>query len=124
MAPPRMSTEPRAPQPLPSPDGPAHHRPTGPSSASTSRTGSRLAGVVHDSGVPAGVFNLVTGLGPDVGNAISTHPLIDMVSFTGANAAGKSVAAAAAASVKRVALELGGKSANVILDDLDDEGFA
>src|SRR5439155_768008 len=65
-----------------------------------------LAEVVHDSGVPAGVFNLVTGLGPDVGNAISTHPLIDMVSFTGANAAGKSVAAAAAASVKRVALEL------------------
>src|SRR5258708_19036046 len=80
--------------------------------------------VVEDDGVPAGVFNLVTGLGPDVGQAISTHPLIDMVSFTGANGAGKSVAAAAAASVQRVALELGGKSANIILGDLDDETLA
>src|SRR5439155_16914661 len=71
-----------------------------------------------------GVFNLVTGLGPEVGDAMARHPLIDMVSFTGSSGAGKAVAAAAAASVKRVTLELGGKSANVLLVDLDDETFA
>ena len=82
-----------------------------------------LTEVIHDAGLPAGVFNLVPGTGPEVGEAISTHPLIDMVSFTGSTRAGKAVAAAAAGSVKRVALELGGKSANILLDDLDDEGF-
>ena len=82
-----------------------------------------LAEVVHDAGLPAGVFNLVTGTGAEVGEAISSHPLIDMVSFTGSTRAGKAVAAAASASLKRVALELGGKSANILLDDLDDEGF-
>ncbi len=82
-----------------------------------------LAEVIHDAGVPAGVFNLVTGTGPEVGEAISTHPQIDMVSFTGSTRAGKAVAAAAASTLKRVALELGGKSANILLDDLDDEGF-
>jgi acyl-CoA reductase-like NAD-dependent aldehyde dehydrogenase len=82
-----------------------------------------LAEVIHDAGVPAGVFNLVTGTGPEVGEAISTHPLIDMVSFTGSTRAGKAVAAAASGTLKRVALELGGKSANILLDDLDDEGF-
>ncbi len=83
-----------------------------------------LAEVIHDAGVPAGVFNMVTGVGPVVGAAISEHPEIDMVSFTGSTRAGKVVAAAAAASVKRVALEMGGKSANILLDDLDDDGLA
>jgi acyl-CoA reductase-like NAD-dependent aldehyde dehydrogenase len=82
-----------------------------------------LAEVIADAGVPAGVFNLVTGTGPEVGEAISTHPEIDMVSFTGSTRAGKAVAAAASGTLKRVALELGGKSANILLDDLDDEGF-
>ena len=78
-----------------------------------------LAEIVHEIGLPAGVFNLVTGTGPVVGAAISEHPGIDMVSFTGSTRAGKQVAAAAASTVKRVALELGGKSANIILDDAD-----
>ena len=82
-----------------------------------------LAEVVNDAGLPAGVFNLVTGTGAEVGEAISAHPLIDMVSFTGSTRAGKAVAAAASATLKRVALELGGKSANILLDDLDDAGF-
>ena len=82
-----------------------------------------LAEVVHDAGLPAGVFNLVSGTGPVVGEAIAGHPKVDMVSFTGSTRAGKRVAEVAAQSLKRVALELGGKSANVLLDDLDDEGF-
>jgi aldehyde dehydrogenase (NAD+) len=82
-----------------------------------------LAEVIHDAGLPAGAFNLVTGTGAEVGEAISAHPGVDMVSFTGSTRAGKAVAAAAAGTLKRVALELGGKSANVLLDDLDDEGF-
>jgi acyl-CoA reductase-like NAD-dependent aldehyde dehydrogenase len=82
-----------------------------------------LAEVIHDAGLPAGVFNLVTGTGPVVGEAIASHPEIDMVSFTGSTRAGKRVAEVASQSLKRVALELGGKSANVLLDDLDDEGF-
>jgi acyl-CoA reductase-like NAD-dependent aldehyde dehydrogenase len=82
-----------------------------------------LAEVIHDVGLPAGVFNMVTGTGPEVGEAISKHPLVDMVSFTGSTRAGKQVAAAASESLKRVALELGGKSANILLDDLDEAGF-
>ncbi len=82
-----------------------------------------LAEVINDAGLPPGVFNLVTGTGPVVGEAISSHPLVDMVSFTGSTRAGSQVAASAAKSIKRVALELGGKSANILLDDLDDEGF-
>ena len=82
-----------------------------------------LAEVINDAGVPAGVFNLVTGTGAEVGEAISRHPQVDMVSFTGSTRAGKAVAAAASESIKRVALELGGKSANILLDDLDDETF-
>jgi acyl-CoA reductase-like NAD-dependent aldehyde dehydrogenase len=78
-----------------------------------------LADVFDEVGVPAGVFNLVTGLGPVVGEAIAAHPDIDMVSFTGSTRAGKRVSEVASGSVKRVALELGGKSANVILDDAD-----
>jgi aldehyde dehydrogenase (NAD+) len=75
--------------------------------------------VIEAAGVPAGVVNLVHGTGPVVGEALSAHPGVDMVSFTGSTRAGKLVTASAANTVKRVALELGGKSANVILDDAD-----
>ncbi len=78
-----------------------------------------LADVLDEIGLPAGVFNLVTGPGPVVGEAIVTHADVDMVSFTGSTVAGRRVGELAAATVKRVALELGGKSANVILDDAD-----
>jgi aldehyde dehydrogenase (NAD+) len=78
-----------------------------------------LAEVIHEVGLPAGVFNLVTGTGPITGEAIAAHPDVDMVSFTGSTRAGKRVAELAAQTVKKVALELGGKSANVILDDAD-----
>jgi len=78
-----------------------------------------LAEIIDALGLPAGVFNLVCGTGPVVGEALAAHPDVDMVSFTGSTRAGKRVAELAARSVKRVALELGGKSANVILDDAD-----
>jgi len=78
-----------------------------------------FAELMHKAGVPAGVFNLINGDGPTVGAAIATHPGIDMVSFTGSTRAGIQVARNAADSVKRVAQELGGKSANIILDDAD-----
>ena len=78
-----------------------------------------FAEILHDAGVPRGVFNLVNGDGPTVGNAMSSHPDIDMMSFTGSTRAGIQVAKAAADTVKRVAQELGGKSANIILDDAD-----
>jgi len=78
-----------------------------------------LAEVFHDAGVPPGVFNLVNGDGPTVGQAIAAHPDVDMVSFTGSTRAGIEVARAAAPTVKRVTQELGGKSPNVILDDAD-----
>ena len=78
-----------------------------------------LADIFHETGLPAGVFNLVSGTGPVTGAAIAAHPGIDAVSFTGSAAAGRRVAEAAAATVKRVTLELGGKSANVILPDAD-----
>jgi aldehyde dehydrogenase (NAD+) len=77
------------------------------------------AEVMHAAGVPAGVFNMINGLGAEVGAAISAHPDIDMVSFTGSTRAGVEVARAAAATVKRVAQELGGKSPNIILPDAD-----
>jgi len=77
------------------------------------------AEVMHAAGVPAGVFNMVNGTGADVGAAISSHPDIDMVSFTGSTRAGIEVAKAAATTVKRVAQELGGKSPNIILEDAD-----
>jgi acyl-CoA reductase-like NAD-dependent aldehyde dehydrogenase len=83
-----------------------------------------LAEAMHTAGVPAGVFNLVSGYGPVVGEAIASHPEIDMVSFTGSTRAGKRVAELATATVKRVALELGGKGANILLDDLDEAQFA
>ena len=78
-----------------------------------------LADIFDEIGLPAGVFNLVTGFGPVVGEALAAHPDVDMVSFTGSTRAGQRVSEVAAATVKRVALELGGKSANVILDDAD-----
>ncbi len=77
-----------------------------------------LAEVIHDAGLPAGVFNLVPGTGPVVGEAIVRHELVDMVSFTGSTRAGRRVAELAAAAPKRTSLELGGKSASVLLDDL------
>ncbi|MCB5909967.1 aldehyde dehydrogenase family protein [Streptomyces pinistramenti] len=70
-------------------------------------------------GVPAGVFNLVTGLGPEAGAALAGHEGVDLVSFTGSTAVGRKIGALAGAAVKRVALELGGKSANVILPSAD-----
>jgi aldehyde dehydrogenase (NAD+) len=78
-----------------------------------------LAEVVEAAGLPAGVFNLVTGLGTAAGEALVAHPDVDMISFTGSTRAGKRISELAAQSVKRVALELGGKSASVILDDAD-----
>lgn len=78
-----------------------------------------LAEIFEEIGLPAGVFNLVSGYGPVVGEAIAAHPGVDMVSFTGSTRAGKRVAEVASATVKRVALELGGKSANILLDDAD-----
>jgi aldehyde dehydrogenase (NAD+) len=76
-----------------------------------------LAEILHEAGVPAGVFNLVQGDGPGVGAPMASHPDIDMISFTGSTNAGVAVARAAASTVKRVAQELGGKSANIVLDD-------
>ncbi len=78
-----------------------------------------LAEVIEAAGLPAGVFNLVTGTGPIVGEAIAGHPGVDMVSFTGSTRAGRRVSELASATVKPVAMELGGKSPNLILDDAD-----
>ena len=78
-----------------------------------------LAEIVHEAGIPAGVFNLVTGTGEVVGEALASHPAVDMVSFTGSTRAGGRVAELAARTAKRVALELGGKSAAIILEDAD-----
>src|SRR5437870_5767646 len=78
-----------------------------------------LAEIVDEAGLPAGVSNLVTGVGPVVGEALAAHPDVDMVSFTGSTRAGRRVSELASQTVKKVALELGGKSANVILEDAD-----
>ncbi len=78
-----------------------------------------FAEILDEAGVPAGVFNLINGDGPTVGVALSSHPDVDMMSFTGSTRAGIEVARNAAPTVKRVAQELGGKSANIILDDAD-----
>ena len=78
-----------------------------------------FAQILAEAGVPAGVFNLVHGDGPTVGAAIASHPQVDMVSFTGSTRGGVAVATAAALTVKRVTQELGGKSANIILEDAD-----
>ena len=76
-----------------------------------------IAEILDEAAVPAGVFNLINGMGPVVGEAMSAHPDIDMMSFTGSTRGGVAVAKASADSVKRVCQELGGKSANIILDD-------
>ena len=78
-----------------------------------------LADILHEIGLPPGVFNLVSGHGSEIGNYMSSHPEVDMVSFTGSTGAGISVSEAAETTVKRVTLELGGKSANVALEDAD-----
>src|ERR1039458_4335036 len=78
-----------------------------------------LAEIIHEAGLPKGVFNLVTGVGPVVGEALASHPKVDMVSFTGSTRAGKRVMELASQSAKRVSLELGGKSANIICEDGD-----
>jgi betaine-aldehyde dehydrogenase len=78
-----------------------------------------LADILDEIGLPAGVFNLVSGHGSEIGNYMSSHPDVDMVSFTGSTGAGVSVSQSAAPTIKRVTLELGGKSANVALDDSD-----
>ncbi len=82
-----------------------------------------LAEIIHEVGLPAGVFNLVTGTGPVVGEAISASEDIDMVSFTGSTRAGRRVMQVGAETIKKISLELGGKSANIICDDLDAENF-
>jgi betaine-aldehyde dehydrogenase len=78
-----------------------------------------LAEVMEAAGVPKGVFNLVTGFGPTVGEALVKHPQVDMISFTGSTRAGKRISEVGAQTVKRIALELGGKSPSVILEDAD-----
>ncbi len=78
-----------------------------------------LAEAIHAAGLPAGVFNLVTGYGPVVGEALARHADVDMISFTGSTRAGRRVGEVASQTIKRVALELGGKSASVVLDDAD-----
>ncbi|UUN26000.1 aldehyde dehydrogenase family protein [Streptomyces sp. FIT100] len=85
----------------------------------TPLTAQLFAEAVHEAGLPAGVFNLVTGLGPVAGQALAEHPDVDLVSFTGSTAVGRRIGATAGGAVKRVALELGGKSANVILPSAD-----
>ncbi|GGN18727.1 aldehyde dehydrogenase family protein [Streptomyces fuscichromogenes] len=85
----------------------------------TPLTAQLFAEAVHEAGLPAGVFNLVTGLGPIAGQALAEHPGVDLVSFTGSTAVGRQIGAVAGAAVKKVALELGGKSANVILPGAD-----
>ncbi len=85
----------------------------------TPSSGLIFAEILHEAGVPKGVFNLINGLGPEVGAAMSAHPGLDMISFTGSARAGADVAQRAAPTVKRVTQELGGKSANIILDDAD-----
>lgn len=82
-------------------------------------SGTIFAEILHDAGVPKGVFNLVHGNGPVVGNALTSHPEVDLVSFTGSTAAGIQVARSAAGTVKRVHQELGGKSPNIILRSAD-----
>ncbi|MCB5169743.1 aldehyde dehydrogenase family protein [Streptomyces bambusae] len=88
-------------------------------SEDTPLTAQLFAEAVHEAGLPAGVFNLVTGTGPVAGQALAEHPDVDLVSFTGSTAVGRRIGALAGGAVKRVALELGGKSANVILPGAD-----
>ena len=84
-------------------------------------SGILFADFVHEAGFPAGVFNMVNGDGPGVGSQLSAHPEVDMVSFTGSSRAGKLISVAAAETLKRVSLELGGKGANIIFADADEK---
>jgi aldehyde dehydrogenase (NAD+) len=93
-------------------------------SVNSAASGALFAQVLHEANVPPGVFNLVNGAGRAVGNALSSHPDVDMISFTGSTDAGRQVGIAAANTVKRVCLELGGKSANIVLPDADLEKAA
>jgi aldehyde dehydrogenase (NAD+) len=93
-------------------------------SVNSAASGTLMAQVMHEADVPPGVFNLVNGAGRDVGDRLSRHPGVDMISFTGSTGAGQQVGAAAAGTVKRVCLELGGKSANIVLPDADLERAA
>jgi aldehyde dehydrogenase (NAD+) len=93
-------------------------------SINSAASGALLAQVLDEAEVPPGVFNLVNGAGRDVGDRLSRHPGVDMISFTGSTGAGQQVGAAAAGTVKRVCLELGGKSANIVLPDADLERAA
>ncbi|KQS64276.1 aldehyde dehydrogenase family protein [Modestobacter sp. Leaf380] len=93
-------------------------------SVESAASGALLAQVLHEAQLPPGVFNLVNGAGRDVGEALTRHPGVDMVSFTGSTAAGRAVGAAAAQTVKRTSLELGGKSASIVLPDADLERAA
>ena len=80
--------------------------------------------IMHEAGVPAGVYNMVNGDGPGVGSQLSSHPDVDMVSFTGSTRAGKAITIAGAETIKRVTLELGGKGANIVFADADDRAVA
>ena len=82
-----------------------------------------MAEIIDEVGLPAGVFNLVSGTGPVVGEAIASHPDVDMVSFTGSTRAGRRVMELGAQTIKKVSLELGGKSANIVLDDLEGDAL-
>jgi aldehyde dehydrogenase (NAD+) len=93
-------------------------------SLNSAASGTLMAQVLHEANVPAGVVNLVNGTGRDVGDALSRHPGVDMISFTGSTGAGKQVGAAAAGTIKKVCLELGGKSANIVLPDANLEQAA
>ncbi|MCA1298442.1 aldehyde dehydrogenase family protein [Stappia indica] len=87
-------------------------------------SGHLFAEMVAEAGIPAGVFNLVHGNGAGVGSALTAHPRVDMVSFTGSNRAGVAISKTAADTIKRVSLELGGKGANILFDDADEEAVA
>lgn len=87
-------------------------------------SGQLFAEMVAEAGIPAGVFNLVHGDGAGVGSALTAHPRVDMVSFTGSNRAGVAISKNAADTIKRVSLELGGKGANILFDDADEEAVA
>ena len=93
-------------------------------SLNSAASGALMAQVLEEAGVPPGVFNLINGAGRDVGDALSRHPDVDMISFTGSTEAGKNVGAAAATTVKKVSLELGGKSATIVLADANLEEAA
>jgi len=87
-------------------------------------SGMLFAEIIHEAGFPAGVFNLINGDGPGVGTQLSSHSGIDMISFTGSAKAGKLISKNAADSIKRVCLELGGKGANIVFADSDDEAIS